>query len=176
MFCIKPKHGLKWQNADFVQMFYLPLYHVLYCIDVWGGTIRNDLSILKLQRRGIRLLTSSPHRSEFTRLFKSLQILSVFQVDVFKLSVSLFKFVNGDVFESIKDRFSINKEIHDHFTRQSNKFRVPKCNKTTIQTNVPFRGVKIWNYMCNVVYYGCSLSCFKISRSVWFIVHHITNT
>ena len=36
------------------------------------------------------------------------------------------------------------------------------------------RGVKIWNYICNVVYYDCSLSCFKISRSVWFIVHHIT--
>ena len=36
------------------------------------------------------------------------------------------------------------------------------------------RGVKIWNYICNVVYYDCSLSCFNISRSVWFIVHHIT--
>ena len=73
----------------------------------------------------------------------------------------MFKFVNGDVIESIKYMFSINKEIHDHFTRQSNKLRVPKCNKTTIQTNVRFRGVKIWNYICNVVYYDCSLSCFK---------------
>ena len=73
----------------------------------------------------------------------------------------MFKFVNGDVIESIKYMFSINKEIHDHFTRQSNKFRVPKCNKTTIQTNVRFRGVKVWKYICNVVYHDCSWSCFK---------------
>ena len=37
----------------------------------------------------------------------------------------MFKFVNGDVLESIKDMFSINKEIHDHFTRQSNKLVFP---------------------------------------------------
>ena len=127
-------------------MFYQPLYHVLYCIDA----IRNDLlSILKLQKRTIRLITSSPHRSEFTPLFQSLKILSAFQVYVFKLSVLMFKFVNGDVIAPIKDIFSINMEIHDHFTRQSNKFRVPKCNKTTIQTHVRFRGVKIWNNVCS---------------------------
>ena len=39
--------------------------YVMYCIDVWGGTSKkNLLSILKLQKRAIRLITSSPYRSE----------------------------------------------------------------------------------------------------------------
>ena len=145
--------------------------YIMYCIDVWGGTSKkNLLSILKLQKRAIRLITSSPYRSESAPLFQSLQILSVFQVYVFKLSVLMFKFVNGDVIESIKDMFSINKEIHDHFTRQSNKLHVPKCNKTITQTNVRFRGVKIWNYICDVVYFHCSLSCFKCNLKE-FLIH-----
>ena len=81
------------------------------------------------------LITSSPCSFESTPLFQSPQILSVFQAYVIKLSVLMFKFVNGDVIESIKHKFTIDKEIHDHFTRQSNKLHVPKCNKTTTQTN-----------------------------------------
>ena len=145
--------------------------YIMYCIDVWRGTSKkNLLSILKLQKRAIRLITSSPYRSESAPLFQSLQILSVFQVYVFKLSVLMFKFVNGDVIESIKDMFSINKEIHDHFTRQSNKLHVPKCNKTITQTNVRFRCVKIWNYIYDVVYFHCSLSCFKCNLKE-FLIH-----
>ena len=107
----------------------------MYCIDIRRGTSKkNLLSILKIQKRAIRLITSSPYRSESAPLFQSLQILSVFQVYVFKLSVLMLKFVNGDVIESIKYVFTINKEIHDHFIRQSNKLHVPKCNKTTTQT------------------------------------------
>ena len=84
----------------------------MYCIDVWGGTSKkNLLSILKLQKCAIRLITSSPYRSESAPLFQSLQILSVFQVYVVKLSVLMFKFVNGDVIESIKDMFSIKRKF-----------------------------------------------------------------
>ena len=143
----------------------------MYCIDVLeGSSKKNLLSILKLQTRAIRLITSSPYRSESAPLFQSLQILSVLRVHVFKLSVLMVKFVNGDVIESIKDMFSINKEIHDHFTRQSNKLHVPRCNKTITQTNVRFRGVKIWNYICDVVYFHCSLSCFKCNLKALGVV------
>ena len=104
--------------------------YIMYCIDVWGGTSKkNSLSILKLQKRAIRLITSSPYRSESAPLFQSLQILSVFQVYVFKLSVLMFKFVNGDVIESIKDMFCINKEFHDHFTRQSKNLMFPNVTR-----------------------------------------------
>ena len=169
--------GEEWHNADFVEMFYQPLYHVLYCIDVWGSTIRNDLlSILKLQKRAIRLITSSPHTSEFNPLFQSLKILSVFQVYVFKLSVLMFKFVNGDVIESIKYIYSllIRKFMIVSHARVTN-FVFPNAIKTTIQTNVRFRGIKVWNYICNVVYYDCSLSCFKCNLKECLIhFHHIT--
>ena len=149
-------------------------YHVQFVrknISKALGTSKNNLlSILKLQKRAIRLITSSPYRSESAPLFQFLQILLVFQVYVFKLSVLMFKCVNGNVTESIINMFSINKEIHDHFTRQSNKLHVPKCNKTITQTNVRFRGVKIWNYICDVVYFHCSLSCFKCNLKE-FLIH-----
>ena len=162
-----------WVKHDTVLTLYKCFIYpyIMYCVDVWGGTSKkNLLSILKLQKCAIRLITSSPYRSESAPLFQSLQILSFFQVYVVKLSVLMFKFVNGDVIESIKDMFSINKEIHDHFTRQSNKLHVPRCNKTITQTNVRFRGVKIWNYICDVVYFYCSWSCFKCNFKE-FLIH-----
>ena len=150
--------------------------YVMYCIDVWGGkSKKNLLSILKLQKRAIRLIISSTYRSESAALFQSLQIFSVFRVHVFELSGLIFKCVNGDVIESIKDIFTINKEIHDYFTCQSNKLHVPKCNKTTTQTNVRFRGVK---YGTIFVMWSISIAHYPvlnaILRNFWFIVHHIT--
>ena len=127
------------------------------------------MSILKLQKQAIRLTTSSPYRSESAPLYKSLQILSVFQVYVFKLSVLMFKFVNGAI-EFIKNMFSIYKETNDHFSRQSNKLHVPKCNKASTQTNVSFRGVKIWTNICGMVYFHCSLSCSKCNLKE-FLIH-----
>ena len=98
-----------------------------------------EIWLLNILKHAIRLITSSPYRSESAPLFQSIQILSVFQVYAFKLSVLMLKFVNDDVIDSSKYMYSINKEIHDHFTRQSNKLHVPKCNKTATQTKSCFK-------------------------------------
>ena len=55
--------------------------YIVYCIEVWGSTCKNNLlSLLKLQKCAIRLITSSPRRTESAPLFESLKILFVFQV------------------------------------------------------------------------------------------------
>ena len=88
--------------------------YIVYCIEVWGSTCKNNLlSLLKLQKCAIRLITSSPRGTESAPLFESLNILSVFQVYLLKLSIlclsmqmTMFRIILKICFASIV-RFTI---------------------------------------------------------------------
>ena len=144
--------------------------YIVYCIEVWSSTCKkNLLSPLKLQKCAIRLITSSPRRTESAALFESLKILSVFQVYLLKLSISMFKYANDFVPDCIKDLFSINSAIHNYNTRQSDHLHRPKSNLSVALHCWKSQCLKMWNVIKDVIEFHCSICCFKSNLKTYLI-------
>ena len=55
--------------------------HILYCIETWGGACNTYMStILKLQKKVLRIITSSPPRTASGPLFDRFKILPIDKV------------------------------------------------------------------------------------------------
>ena len=69
--------------------------YVVYCIEVWGAvSMKYLMSVLRLQKRVVRIILSVPVRTESFKMFNYLKILSVFDVYIFRLSMFAFKYEN----------------------------------------------------------------------------------
>ena len=136
--------------------------YIIYYIEVWGATSLNNLmSVIRLQKRAVRLITSSSFRAHSEPLFLSLQVLSVFDVYFFRLSIIVFRFENNLLLECANSMFTKKYEIHGYCTQQSAWLHVPKNGKSAIQRTVRFRCVKISNHICNSIDFNGSITCFK---------------
>ena len=146
--------------------------YIIYCIEVWGAaSLKNLMSVLRLQKRAVRFITSSSFRAHLKPLFLSLQILSVFDVYFVRLSIIVFRYENNLLPDCANSMFTKNYEIHGYCTRQSAWLHVPKSGKSAIQRTVRFRCVKISNYICNIIAFNCSITCFKHNLKLFSFEH-----
>ena len=139
--CIRKKMskgiGILYRAKDYLKydtlltLYYSFIYpFIVYCIEVWGSTTKGNLvSLLKLQKRVLRIIKSVPTRTDSAPLFLELGILSVFKVYMMKLAVVTFKSYHGFSIESIKELFTEVQSVHDRDTRQSRKYYVPFTRK-----------------------------------------------
>jgi hypothetical protein len=49
------------------------------------------------------------------------------------------------------DMFTYNIEVHRHYTRSRNQFRVPIMRLTLCQNTLKYKGVKIWNHFIHLL-------------------------
>ena len=144
--------------------------YVVYCIEVWGAvSMKYLMSILRLQKRVVRIIISAPVRTESFKMFNYLKILSVFDVYIFWLSMFAFKYENDLLAECFTGFFIKNNEIHSYETRQAEKMHVPKYNKTVAQKIVRYRCVKVWNYVSTIMSTQCSIISFKSNLKSFFL-------
>ena len=67
------------------------LSHLTYCCMVWGSTYHSNLeTILKLQKKSLRIITKSSYRAHSEPLFYKLRKLNIF--DICKLQTAVFVF------------------------------------------------------------------------------------
>ena len=147
--------------------------YIIYCIKVWGAaSLKNLVSVLRLQKiNAARLITSSSFRAHSEPLFLSLQVLSVFDVYFFRLSIIVFRYENNLLPDCANSMFTKHYEIHGYCTRQSTWLHVPKSGKSAIQRTVRFRCVKISNYICNIIDFNCSITGFKRNLKLFLFEH-----
>ena len=144
--------------------------YVVYCIEVWGAvSMKYLMSVLRLQKRVVRIILSVPVRTESFKMFNYLKILSVFDVYIFRLSMFAFKYENDLLAECFTGFFIKNSEIHSYATRQAEKMHVPKYNKTAAQTIARYRCVKVWNYVSTIMSTQCSIISFKSNLNSFFL-------
>ena len=156
-------------------LYYSFIYpYLLYCIEVWGNASKDlMLSLMKLQKRAMRLIKSVPMRTESEPLFKSLELLSVFKLYTFKIGVFMFKFTTSMVAQCVKELFKRTHEIHSRSTRQKDKLYVPFTKLETVRKSVRYRGVTIWNHITDHLNLNCSIYSYKHSLKKYLLNHEI---
>ena len=101
------------------------------------GVIHIIVTIFKIQKRIIRIITNTGSRDSCLQIFKQLQILSLPSQYIFSLLVFVNK--NRVIFQS-------NSEIHDWNTRFNYNLHSPSTNLTLVQKGVLYSGSNIYIY------------------------------
>ena len=115
----------------------LILPHINYCNMVWGNCHRTKLDkTLLLQKKAVRICTSSPHLSHTNPLFHSLKILKVHDINTLHTVIFTYRYNNKLLPQVFNDFFSPNKTLHPYPTRRSTDFRLD--NPRTLQAQRTF--------------------------------------
>ena len=118
----------------------------MYCLENWGNAAKIYLdSIIKLQKKIVRMISYASFREHTPPLFKDLQILTLNNMFIFQILVFMFKVSNSKVPSQIKEMFIRYDDAHEHETRNTFKFRLPFMRLSKSQNSIRFIGPKLWN-------------------------------
>ena len=136
--------------------------YLTYGLEVWGSASSCHIQIIeKIQKRAIRIITSSGARDHTAELFKSLNILPFKKVYQYCIAKLMFKFAKQIVPSAMRDMFSTNENTHSYNTRHRGNLRVPHGRTLLVHRTFRYMGVHIWNEISLSVDHQCSMSTYK---------------
>lgn len=152
-------------RSTLITLYYSFIFpHINYCINVWGSTFDMYLStILKLQKRAIRIIKHVDKRAHSGPLFTELKILDVYKLYIFNVGTFMFNFMKRRL-PCIFDEFYIfSHNANNYNTRQYNKLRSPLFHTSSGQRSLRYNGVKCWNNFAHKFSSNCSYHCYKMN-------------
>jgi len=151
------------EKKTLLTLYYSMVYpYITYCIEVWGNSAQVYISsVLKLQKKIIRIITSSNFRAESDPLFRSLKVLKVSQVYIKHIMVFMFKYNKGDLPGIFNTLFKRNSEVMSRVTRNAEKFYVPFCKTDIGKKSIRIQGPKLWNNLSDHIDSNCGIHTYK---------------
>ena len=98
-----------------------------YCNEVWGNTCETYYdSLVKLQKRAIRIIAGVSSRAHTEELFKIYNIIPLEKNKLYKYSVCMFlyKLHNNLLPPGIQSYYTLNNQVHQHNTRHAGDLHV----------------------------------------------------
>ena len=139
------------------------LSHLNYCCIVWGSTYHSNLeTILKLQKKSLRIITKSSYRAHSEPLFYKLNKLNIF--DICKLQTAVFVFNSlqcSPATQVFYSRFKFTSLMKQYDTRTTNRLVVPFCRTDIRKNSIACSGPLIWNSLPEYVIKSPSVASFK---------------
>jgi hypothetical protein len=153
----------KFKLETLITIYYSFIYpYLTYCIEIWGkASDRYISSIFKLQKRAIRIISSTNYMSHTAPLFHKHDILPLHKIYIYHVTLFMFNFDKEKLPDIFNELFIRNKDVHTYSTRQSEQLHVPKANLSTYQRCIKYVGVIIWNFIMRQLNTDCSLVTYK---------------
>lgn len=150
----------------------LVLPHLSYCNVVWGNTYPTRLDCLfKIQKKIIRIITFSAHRTPSKPLFLSLKILNIYKLNEYLMSILIFKTQKKVVPQFITNMLILNNEVHSYNTRSSNKYHVRNVTKDYVMYSFRYTGPCVWNSIPIEISLANTQSLFKRKLKLFLLAN-----
>ena len=82
----------------------------------------------------------------------------------YKVALLMFRVKTSSAPSVFRELFIENRNVHDYFTRQHDKFHVPNAKRNYMQRTISYRGVIVWNHITSKhITYDRSLLSFKFA-------------
>jgi len=126
-------------SLETLRMVYFAYIHsiISYGIIFGGNQLYSD-KIFKIQKRVIRIITSSRTRDACKELLKKLEILPLHSQYIYSISIFVIK---------NKHLFYTNNQIHSIHTRFKTNLHPPTAKLTKFQKAVYYSAIKIFNIL-----------------------------
>ena len=146
-------------------LYYSFVYPYLnYAAEVWGNACASHLlSIIKLQKKVMRIITNSRRLEHALPLFQKLNVLRFEEIHLYKIALIMFKVYHKITPVVFSNLFIRNTDIHDYETRQADQFHVPHARTNYMLNAISVKGVKVWNEVSTKVNFDCSYLSFKFA-------------
>ena len=155
---------LKHFPSHILLMIYNALFlpYVNYCNIAWANS-RNYhiMRLFKLQKKVIRIISSSPYLAHTNPLFKQLKLLTIFELNEYNIAIFMFLCSKGAIPERLSKHFIKNSLIHSYGTRQASYYHTPQVRTNISKNSIFFRGPEIWNNLDISIRESPSLNTFK---------------
>ena len=142
--------------------------HITYGILAWGRTTQKHLeSILKLQKKAIRVLNKANYNSHTDPLFKQSNILKVGDQYKYEAMIFMHNFLGNKLPKSFDQVFQLNRDVREvHETRQSNLIYMKRCD-SEFSKRLPLYSIPtLWNQFQVNIHALQDLSIFQAKRSI----------
>ena len=142
---IKAKHSL---NKDALMTLYNSFIYpyLSYCNQVWGCTYNTTLKkLFTLQKLSLRIMFNMKKRESLEKVLHKENILRFTVINLYLICKFMFRYYNGKIPDIFQNIFMINSDIHDHYTRQSGSYHVPKVKNNLGKWSIRYRCVVVWN-------------------------------
>ena len=165
-----------------MRLLYFSLFNskIQYCIETWGASTPNILNpLIVMQRKIIRILTFSGFRDETSSLFKSLNILTLPNMYLLKLSLIVYKELEG----YSDTKYGFTYLTHSYCTRQRESGQLDLRSSThniKVKTNnafrtIIYRGSHHYNNIPAEIKASSSLYTFKKKCKTWLMNNNVTS-
>ena len=108
-----------------------------YSIILWGHTSHAQ-RVFVLQKKAVRILANADRLDHCKPLFKSLGILTVFSLYIYKCLIYVRKNINT---------FVSRRDIHDYHTRNTHMLQIPLHRLQSSQSSPTFKAIKWFNLL-----------------------------
>ena len=152
-----------------------------YCNHVWGCAYESNLhSLVLLQKRIVRIITSSKYRDHSEPLIERLKLLKIGDINKYVLGKFMYRLYNNEVPTMFHAMFQKVRSVHGYETRQSNHLFIPKVRTNLGKCKLSYRGPMIWNSILaaeinpetsEAVFAKTLKQCIKVGLLRWFDIY-----
>src|SRR6218665_1522869 len=95
-------------------------------------------------------------------MFRKHSILKIDRIKIYQTSEFILRFNRGQLPKAFSNYFEVVSEVHSHFTRRVNDYRIDFARTNTRRFSMKIAGPNIWNDLPADINYGASnLYSFK---------------
>ena len=109
----------------------------------------------------IRIITSSPYRAHTEPLFIANQMLDVYDINDYMVSIFMYKHIKSNIPTLFSTFYQKNNSIHGHNTRTSDDLYVPMAKTNVRKFSIRIKGPLVWNSIPTAIRNCKSLFIFK---------------
>ena len=149
--------------------FSLVYPYFFYCNLVWASTYKSNLVRLEiLQKRVVRTIAKTHFYAHTDPIFRNLGILKFHDMHLLQLGLFMYSHQNRTLPLKFDCKFTLQKEIHSHHTRNSHLYRLPLCRTNIKQFSVFYQGPKFYNSLSTEIVNSSSSISFKKALKAFF--------
>ena len=150
--------------SNLQNLYYSFIYpYLINGITVWGSAGATALNpVIKLQKRLVRILSSSPRYEHTAPLFKKLKFLPLEYLFKYAMLIFMFKYKNNMLPQIYKECFTTNKRYKSKETRQSSLYYIPRFRTNYLERNILVQGPILANQYKELFSEQCSVGTFKL--------------
>lgn len=149
-----------------------------YCCIVWASPEKTGVleTLLKLQKRSVRIILFAPFRGHSRPLFHNLNILNIYDLCLTQILIYVYKSVNYLLPNQCIKYFTRIKDIHPHATRgHEHNLHLTNAKMACRTNSIAFRGPKYWKTLSNDLRSATSLGLFKTLLKNYLIANYVVS-
>ena len=165
---------IKLPSTTLFMLYNTLIYPYLqYCNIVWASQHNTHVeSLVKLQKKAIRIVCKKRWDAHTLPIFRHLGTLKLNDINKLQTGCFVYKAINNLLSQTFSGYFVLNRNIHEHYTRQLHKVHTAKVRTTIRKFSIRNYGPTIWHSIPDFLKEKPSINTFKHTYKLYLLSNY----